>query len=211
VYSNTTGQPYPVETEAVRRLLTDHLLKSVELVRQIERMHSDGARVFVELGPKSVLTGLVGQILGGRQYLAVALDGGGGLRGVLSALGTLVANGVALDLARLFEAREVQDLNLARLAELYGRPALSPNAWLVSGGCARPQKEAARKTGKIPALKGREITILELANHTSGLGRDPPIMGHAVSGSTLWTLAGCLKVNLIIPFSATNISSRSGS
>src|SRR6185295_5391449 len=33
-----------------------------------------------------------------------------------------------------------------------GRPALSPNAWLVSGGCARPQKEAARKTGKIPAL-----------------------------------------------------------
>jgi acyl transferase domain-containing protein/NADP-dependent 3-hydroxy acid dehydrogenase YdfG len=152
VYSNTTGQPYPGEAEAVRRLLTDHLLKPVEFVRQIERMHADGARVFVELGPKSVLTGLVGQILGGRQHLAVALDGGGGLRGVLSALGTLVANGVALDLARPFEAREVQDLNLARLAELYGRPALSPNAWLVSGGCARPQKEAARKTGKIPAL-----------------------------------------------------------
>src|SRR5262249_51086734 len=116
VYSNTTGEPYPADLAAARRLLTDHLLRPVEFVRQIERMYEDGGRVFVELGPKSVLTGLVGQILGTRKHLAVAVDAGGGLRGVLSALGALVANGVQIDVARLFERREAQAVHLAGLA-----------------------------------------------------------------------------------------------
>ena len=35
-------------------------------------MYRDGARVFVEVGPRSVLTGLVARILGDREHLAVA-------------------------------------------------------------------------------------------------------------------------------------------
>ena len=188
VYSNTTGEPYSGDADGIRHQLSEHLLKPVEFVRQIERMYADGARVFVELGPKSVLSGLVGQILSGREHLAVALDGGGGLRGVFGALGTLVANGLPIDVARLFERRDVQELNLARLVESHGPERLPPTAWLVSGGCVRPQGDSVRKTGKLPALTaegaGAARRPREIASATSiPAAPMPPPSGNAVPTS----------------------------
>ena len=40
-------------------------------------MYDDGARLFVEVGPRSVLTGLVPRILGEREHLAVPMDRSG--------------------------------------------------------------------------------------------------------------------------------------
>jgi acyl transferase domain-containing protein/NADP-dependent 3-hydroxy acid dehydrogenase YdfG len=152
VYSNTTGKPYPDACEAIRKQLADHLLGTVQFVSQIEEMHAAGARIFIELGPKSVLTSLVGQILGERDHLAVTLDSGGGLRGLLSAVGTLAANGVGLRASALFDNREVTAIDLARLTQLYCPAKLSASTWYVSGGCARAAQEPLRKTGTNPAL-----------------------------------------------------------
>ena len=73
----------------------------------IEAMHDDGARVFVEVGPGSVLTALVGSILGDRPHLAVACDPPGrpGSPGLLATLGRLFVAGVPLDLATALTAR----------------------------------------------------------------------------------------------------------
>ena len=63
----------------------------------IEAMHRDGARVFVEVGPGSILTPLIDAILKDRAHLAVACDapGSSGLAGWLRAIARLVAAGVA--------------------------------------------------------------------------------------------------------------------
>ena len=78
VFSNATGDRHPDDPEAIAGLLADQLVRPVEFVREVEAMHDAGARVFVEVGPRQVLTGLVGRILGDREHLAVPAQRPGG-------------------------------------------------------------------------------------------------------------------------------------
>ncbi len=153
VYSNVTGRLYPSDPDGIEELLKKHLLSTVEFVAQIERAYADGARVFVELGPRAILTGLVGRILEGRDHLAVAAEGqGGGLRGLLISLGRLLAGGVDVDLEALFAGREVARLDLARLAETTRPPEPPATAWLVNGWLSRPLDRSRESWGKAPLL-----------------------------------------------------------
>ncbi|MBK1647697.1 type I polyketide synthase [Rhabdochromatium marinum] len=126
VYSNIQAQPYPSDPEAVRTQLNQHLLSPVEFVAQIQAMYQAGARLFVEVGPRAILSGLTGQILADQPHLAVAVDGaGGGLRGLLCALAALFAEGVDLNNEALFTGRRAPQ-----------RPTTTAQ-WLVSGGGVR--------------------------------------------------------------------------
>ncbi len=64
VYSNKTALPYPAETDEAIHLFGQHLSSPVNFMDMIQNMYSDGVRVFVEVGPKNALTGLVKSILG---------------------------------------------------------------------------------------------------------------------------------------------------
>ena len=64
LYSNVTGEPaYASGGAASVDVLGKHMTSSVQWIKQVRSMHRDGARVFVEFGPRSTLTKLVGQIL----------------------------------------------------------------------------------------------------------------------------------------------------
>jgi malonyl CoA-acyl carrier protein transacylase len=153
VYGNSTARPYDSDINAIRNQLSQHLLSPVEFVSQIKTMYEDGARIFVEVGPKSILTKLVGQILNGTEHTVVSLDAqGGGLRGLLLALGTLAVRGIDINLTALFEGRDVQALDLSRLVELTRKPQLPPTTWLVNGGGVRHISEEISYTGKLPPL-----------------------------------------------------------
>ena len=86
-------RPVPADADAVRAELAAQIGAPVRFVEQIEAMYADGARVFVEAGPGSVLSGLVGKILGDRPHTVVSL-GDSGLRGLLAGLARLAAAGV---------------------------------------------------------------------------------------------------------------------
>ncbi len=102
VYANGTALPY--SDSSVCDALAQQLQRPVRFVEAIENMYADDARVFVEVGPGSVLSGLCGAILGDRPHHAVALDrkGASGLEAFLSGLAQLAALGVPLRAARLF-------------------------------------------------------------------------------------------------------------
>lgn len=103
VYSNTTTDIYPADPVAIRALLARHIGEPVHFVAEIEAMYAAGARVFVEVGPGRVLTGLVGRILGKRPHAAIACDRAGEDSALqyLQALGQLAALGVRVDVERL--------------------------------------------------------------------------------------------------------------
>ncbi len=74
VYSNTTGEPYPADAAAAKAVLSNHILHPVIFKTQIDRIYAAGGRVFVEIGPRRVLTNLVTDILAGQPHVAVALN-----------------------------------------------------------------------------------------------------------------------------------------
>ncbi len=74
VYSNTTGEPYPAGAKAAKEILSNHILHPVIFKSQIEQIYEAGGRIFVEVGPRRVVTNLVGEILAGKPHVAVALN-----------------------------------------------------------------------------------------------------------------------------------------
>jgi len=78
VYSNTTGMPYPDDPAEIRALLGQHLRNPVDFVGEIENLYAEQGRIFIEVGPKTVLSGLVRAILKGRDFHALAMDASSG-------------------------------------------------------------------------------------------------------------------------------------
>ncbi|MEQ8455028.1 MAG: SDR family NAD(P)-dependent oxidoreductase [Sandaracinaceae bacterium] len=105
IYANATAEVYG----DVRETLADQIAQPVRFVEQIEAMHAAGARVFVEVGAGSVLTGLVSRILKGKPHRAVALDrkGASDLGAFFAGLGQLAAAGVRLELPALWQDERV--------------------------------------------------------------------------------------------------------
>jgi acyl transferase domain-containing protein len=143
VYSNMLAAPYPRDPAVVPTLLAEHLLRPVEFVRQIEAMYDAGARIFVEVGPRNVVTGLIRRILEGRRHLVIPTDtrGRSCLLQLHHLLAQLAAHGVPVMLDRLYEGRSVRRLNLGALVEETREEPLPPTTWLVNGSRARPLYE----------------------------------------------------------------------
>ena len=152
VFSNTTAAPYPTESKGIVTILADHLVQPVNFLGQVEAMYQAGARIFVEVGPRNILTGLTEQILAERKYLAVASDiaGRSGFIQLLHLLSRLATHGVPIQLDRLYQGRTVRKLNLKALDEEVREKPLAPTTWLVNGGGARPLLNSSdtRKTSR---------------------------------------------------------------
>ncbi len=78
VFSNTTGQPYPASPDAARDILGNQITRPVDFVSNVENLYAAGVQTFVEVGPKTVLTGLIRQILRKHPHTALAIDASGG-------------------------------------------------------------------------------------------------------------------------------------
>ncbi|WP_157107021.1 type I polyketide synthase, partial [Nocardia arthritidis] len=75
VFANTPGASYGDDVAANRAVLTEQLGKPVEFVAALTAMRDAGCTVFVEFGPKQVLTSLVRRTLGD-DVVVIATDSG---------------------------------------------------------------------------------------------------------------------------------------
>lgn len=102
VYANATARPYPAQPAELKALLGRQIVSPVDFVGQIEAMHGAGVRTFVEVGPKSVLSGLIGAILGDRPHRVIPMDAsqgrGCGVEDLAHVLCALAAEGRGVDL-----------------------------------------------------------------------------------------------------------------
>ncbi|HEX4412629.1 MAG TPA: beta-ketoacyl synthase N-terminal-like domain-containing protein, partial [Lacipirellulaceae bacterium] len=143
VYSNVTAEQHSADGDSMRSLLGDQLQHEVRFAEEIDRMYRDGARIFIEAGPKSVLTSLVRDILGDRPHVAIATQPSAtsGVTAFLDSLAGLIAQGVNLNLDRLYDDRTIEPLKLGAPTGVKKHP---PHAWLVNGAYCRPAGESPR-------------------------------------------------------------------
>ena len=111
VYANTTAETYPDDADAMRSLLGEQLANPVRFVDQVRRMHDDGIRTFVEVGPRSTLTKMVGKSLDDRPHHRVNTDrqGKSEIASLFEAIGALAVRGVDLDFEPLWSDYEEID------------------------------------------------------------------------------------------------------
>ncbi|MET7606923.1 SDR family NAD(P)-dependent oxidoreductase [Streptomyces avermitilis] len=153
VWSNRTAARYPESPEAIRAELAAQIGAPVRFADQIEAMYEAGARVFVEAGPGSVLTWLVGTVLGDRPHRTVALEKGRhtGLVGFLAALAQLAVAGVDVRTSWLFQGRGAVDAARA--------PRRVRAAWTVDGHLIRTADGAIPAAALHPAERVPEALV----------------------------------------------------
>ena len=102
VFANHGGGLYPDDPAASRDLLADQLVNPVDFIGMIENVYAAGARVFIEVGPRAALSGMVAAILGNRSHVRCAVDASagrdGGLVDLARVLARCAAAGVKVDL-----------------------------------------------------------------------------------------------------------------
>ena len=146
VYSNATGRPHAEDVATVKRSMAEHLVQSVEFVAEVEAMYADGARTFIEVGPKSVLTKLTAKILAGQPHKAIALDDGSGLAGFLNGVAQMLCAGLDLDLSPLF-GRDCRVGDPAQLGALQRIVSVPKHAWMINGSGVRRLSDPVRQIG----------------------------------------------------------------
>ena len=137
-YANFDGALHPVDTSELCDRLADQVSSSVRFHEMVERMYTDGIRTFIEVGPSSVLTGLVKSILGERPFSAISLDrqGTNGVVALWHGLGQLAVLGVPMNWAALRIQHDIQPEPRGQEKKFivkinggnYGRPYPAPDA-----------------------------------------------------------------------------------
>jgi len=107
LYSCVTGGPYPQDPEEIRALAAVQWSSTVRFRETIEGMHRDGVRLFLEIGPRSNLTGFTDDILRSKPHAAIPsnVQHRSGIVQLHHMLGQLVAHGLNPKLEHLYARR----------------------------------------------------------------------------------------------------------
>ena len=103
-YSAAYGAPVAMGLEPVVDALAHTVCEPVDFAGLVRRVHADGARVFIDVGPRDSCARWIEQTLEGDERVVVALDrkGKSSEATVMAALARLWVHGVGVDLAPLY-------------------------------------------------------------------------------------------------------------
>ncbi|HWC27023.1 MAG TPA: beta-ketoacyl synthase N-terminal-like domain-containing protein [Solirubrobacteraceae bacterium] len=152
VHSCATTAPYPSESDEIRALLVEQWQRPVEFRATVERLHAEGARLFVEVGPRGNLTAFVEDILRGREFCAMPADVQ--RRSSMTQLNHLVAmlcaHGVDLDLEYLFAGCGAAEIDWDAPARASARPSATVSL-ITSWPALRPSQDVVDAVAARPA------------------------------------------------------------
>jgi acyl transferase domain-containing protein/acyl carrier protein len=191
-YCGATARPFPEDAEEIRALAARQMALPVRFRETLEAMHDDGARVFVEVGPKGILSSFVADTLRARRHLAIAADlpHASGVFQLNQMLAQLAAHGVRMRLHPLYERRGAKRIALdagpdsreaakpgMRLATCLAQLRLEPSALQA----ARHAVAARRPAGIDVPLRAAFATSHELSE--IGIG-SVDVAGGPVQGNS---------------------------
>ncbi len=110
VYSCMNAEIYPQSLSEIRTCLIEQMTHTVFFDKMIQNMYKDGARIFMEVGPRNVLCNFTKQILSGKPHLALFSNHPlrSGLSQLYHLLAILAAYGIRFDYDKLYKERRLQ-------------------------------------------------------------------------------------------------------
>ena len=114
VYSCATADIVPSSwLRSARKETAERWARPVRFEETVRKMYSDGYRVFVEVGPRGLMTAAVADTLKGEEHAAIALNSihRSGRLQMQHAIGQLVALGAKLDFSAEFEFHHARKLD----------------------------------------------------------------------------------------------------
>ena len=113
VYSCATAGKVPSGLRAARKDTAGRWARPIRFADTVRQMYADGYRVFLEVGPRGLMTTAVDDTLRDEEHAAVALDSihRRGLLQSQHALGQLAALGARLDISDAFRRRGARKLD----------------------------------------------------------------------------------------------------
>ncbi|MGE3276998.1 MAG: polyketide synthase dehydratase domain-containing protein [Vicinamibacterales bacterium] len=156
VYSCLTSAPLPEDADGCRWTMAAQWTALVRFRTTIERLHDEGVRTFVEVGPDAKLTAFVEDTLRGRPHTAVATNAPqrDDIEQLLHALGQLFVAGLAIDAGRLdgVLAAERRPMPPAVTPAAATREALAYAAGVHERLIAAGRDQLARAAGLVHAI-----------------------------------------------------------
>lgn len=153
-YSAADYAPLKLERGVIANNIARMTCKQIDFPRLIERAYNDGARVFIELGPRSTCARWINETLADRPHLAVSSDtlGADDRVSIIKLLAHLAAHRVPLDLSPLYApVRQENGRSLVRTVRLGGQDIYAaivnaPNQEKFTGAAAAavPAPRASR-------------------------------------------------------------------
>jgi acyl transferase domain-containing protein len=131
-YTNAGNRSYTPTKTVAAEAITQQAVEPIDFPATVLQAWEDGVRIFVEHGPRAILTGAIPKILGDRPHLAVALDSQErrGLRALAESVSKLWVHGVAVAVDA-FDARMqlLRDLATPAAAAEHTRTVTLPAHW----------------------------------------------------------------------------------
>ena len=172
LYSCATAARLPASKRVARSDLAERWAKPVRFEETIRSMYADGYRVFLEVGPRGLMTRAVEDTLKGEPHAAIALNSihRRGLLQVQHAVAQLAALGAKLDVSGIFVgtgmrrldfdapiASEVRHDSEMRLSRAFPRMTLLSSDTMLSGATflAEPKGRGAKAAARAAALAQR--------------------------------------------------------
>lgn len=114
LWSCASAARYSEDPATIQELAVRQWRSAVRFRETVEAMYGEGIRIFVEVGPRGMLSSFVADTLGERPHAAVPMDvqRKGDVEQLCKAIGMLVAHGVPVDMSPLFERRRPKTIDL---------------------------------------------------------------------------------------------------
>ncbi len=181
LYSSTTAKPYPKKPKDILQLVSETFARPLLFRDTIEAMYDAGARIFLEVGPRGLLTGFVDDILRGRPHTSIAMNKQkkSGVYTLHNALAMLAALHVPMVLKPLFERRSPRTLQWDPKADRVADPDNEPGTMQIP--LSYPQLTLADPE-KWQALARQAQPIESAANAGRGIAQPFSVPGGTTEG-----------------------------
>jgi PfaB family protein len=119
-YSCARGRAYEPTDETAASSIVNQALHGFDFTKTIQQAYSDGVRIFLEMGPYSACTRMIGSILKDAPHLALSAchRGEADYTTITRVLATLIAEGIAVDLDKLYGTRAYAPNMIAPVKEI---------------------------------------------------------------------------------------------